>query len=109
MFHQPVLTTEVLDSLDLSNRHLIIDATLGLGGHSEAILSDPRFKGKVIGIDQDSSMMGFAQRRLSKFGDRVVSGLILMKNIKGRVIKKKAISKITTFSSRDNPGQYLKK
>ena len=70
MFHQPVLTTEVLDSLDLSNRHLIIDATLGLGGHSEAILSDPRFKGKVIGIDQDSSMMGFAQRRLSKFGDR---------------------------------------
>lgn len=64
------MLAEVMEYLDLKNRSLIIDATLGLGGHSEAILSSDDFTGKIIGIDQDQSHLDFAKKRLEKFGDR---------------------------------------
>ena len=70
MKHIPVLKNEVLRYLDLSNRGLIIDATLGLGGHSEAILESKEFKGKILGIDQDQSHLDFAKEGLKKYGDR---------------------------------------
>lgn len=68
--HVPVLLTEVLDSLDLLHRSTIIDATLGLGGHSEAMLSSKGFSGNVWGIDQDRSHLDHARERLADFGDR---------------------------------------
>lgn len=70
MHHQSVLKNEVIHYLGLSNRKLIIDATLGLGGHSEAILSDPSFHGIMLGIDQDQQMLSVTQTRLSPFGER---------------------------------------
>lgn len=70
MHHDSVLLKEVLDQLQLSERTVIIDATLGLGGHSEAILQDVHFSGNVIGIDQDESHLKFARERLHDFGDR---------------------------------------
>ena len=46
-----------------------IDGTVGLGGHTEAVLS--RFPGtQVLGIDRDSDALGLAQKRLAVFGDR---------------------------------------
>jgi 16S rRNA (cytosine1402-N4)-methyltransferase len=70
MFHESVLLKSSIESLDLLNRKCIIDATLGLGGHSEAILSHPDFSGSVIGIDQDMAHLRSAEERLQKFGDR---------------------------------------
>ena len=70
MKHIPVLKNEVLRYLDLSNRGFIIDATLGLGGHSEAILESNEFKGNILGIDQDQSHLDFAGERLKKYADR---------------------------------------
>jgi 16S rRNA (cytosine1402-N4)-methyltransferase len=70
MKHQSVMVHEVLKWFDLPNRNLIIDATLGLGGHSEAFLNSPEFKGSVMGIDRDEKHLKFARERLVGFRDR---------------------------------------
>lgn len=48
---------------------IFVDATLGLGGHSEAILQTSA-KTQVIGIDQDLEAIAFAKKRLEKYGER---------------------------------------
>ena len=67
--HKSVLLDEVLGFLEINGESIVIDATLGLGGHSEAILQK---SGRVIviGIDQDKTALAFASERLSPFGTR---------------------------------------
>jgi 16S rRNA (cytosine1402-N4)-methyltransferase len=71
--HVPVLLERVLDLLAPSFAHdrpVVVDATLGLGGHTEAMLT--RFDDlHVIGIDRDPDALARAGRRLEPFGDRV--------------------------------------
>ena len=67
--HRPVLRNEVLQSLDLHDGSVVIDATLGPGGHSEAILQSVP-TAIVIGIDQDASVIAIAVERLKRFGTR---------------------------------------
>ncbi len=70
--HQPVLRQRVVDlvSPPLQRRgSVLIDATLGLGGHSEAILTSCP-EARVIGIDRDPEAVTLAQGRLRDFGDR---------------------------------------
>ena len=53
-----------------SENPVLVDATLGLGGHSYALLD--RFPNlKIIGIDRDKSAIEQAKSRLSNFGDRI--------------------------------------
>ena len=70
MQHHSVLLDEVIDWFDLRKRRSIIDATLGLGGHSAAIFEHPEFGGTVIGIDQDQSHLDKATQNLKVFSDR---------------------------------------
>jgi 16S rRNA (cytosine1402-N4)-methyltransferase len=52
-------------------RPVIVDATLGLGGHTEAMLE--RFPDLVVvGIDRDPEAIARSSDRLARFGDRVV-------------------------------------
>ena len=69
--HIPVLLNETVNLYkSMPQNGYFIDCTLGFGGHSEAILNT--YPGiKLIGIDQDSEAMEFAEKRLSKFGNRV--------------------------------------
>jgi len=70
--HQSVLLEESIDLLHLQGSALIVDATLGLGGHSEAILKrNPEVK--VIGLDRDPEAMRLASERLAQFGKRFKS------------------------------------
>ena len=69
--HQPVLLDESLSFLQPQNGDLFIDATLGLGGHSEAIL-DASPKTRLIGIDQDNAALKLAKKRLVRFGKRAM-------------------------------------
>jgi len=67
--HRPVLLRETIELLEAARGGLFIDGTLGLGGHSEAILeasSDTR----VIGIDRDREALRLARKRLEKYGSR---------------------------------------
>ncbi len=68
--HRSVLLAETLALLAPQNGGLFVDATLGLGGHSEGIL-DASPNTMVIGIDQDTAAMALARARLAKFDKRV--------------------------------------
>ena len=70
--HVPVLLDRVLallaPALDAPGA-VVVDATLGLGGHSEAMLS--AFAGvRLVGLDRDPAALDLAGRRLAPFGSR---------------------------------------
>ncbi len=67
--HQPVLLAETLRLLKPQKGEIFVDATLGLGGHTEAILA-ANDKTRVIGIDQDAEAIELAKERLGNFGER---------------------------------------
>jgi 16S rRNA (cytosine1402-N4)-methyltransferase len=70
MPHQPVLLTEVLDFLKPSPGQAYLDATVGGGGHTEAILQTSSPDGKVLGLDRDTEALQRAAQRLERFGQR---------------------------------------
>jgi 16S rRNA (cytosine1402-N4)-methyltransferase len=74
--HIPVLLNEVLAALEPQSGRCYVDATLGAGGHAEAILSKSHPNGRLFGIDQDPASLKLAQERLRQFNDRfqTVSG-----------------------------------
>lgn len=70
--HTPVMLERTLEllapALDADGAALV-DATLGMGGHSRALLQ--RFPGlTVIGLDRDTDALAIARERLASFGDR---------------------------------------
>ncbi len=70
--HVPVLLDRVVALLEPALDHadaVLIDATLGLGGHTEAVLSRCGLA-RVIGIDRDPAALELAGQRLAGFGDR---------------------------------------
>jgi len=67
--HRPVLLHETVQYLAPERGGLFVDATLGLGGHSEALLAaSPQTR--VLGIDRDREALAYARRRLARFGTR---------------------------------------
>lgn len=68
--HEPVMKTEVLEAFAPVPAGTLVDATLGGGGHADAIL---RSRGdlRVVGIDQDPAALAAATARLSIHGVRV--------------------------------------
>jgi 16S rRNA (cytosine1402-N4)-methyltransferase len=72
--HIPVLLDRVADLLAPSFAHerpVVVDGTLGLGGHAELLLST--FNDLIlIGIDRDPEAIARADERLAPFGDRVI-------------------------------------
>ena len=69
--HRSVLLEETMSFLEPGRGGLYVDATLGMGGHSEAILkASPETR--VIGIDQDTEAIVLAKERLGGYGERVV-------------------------------------
>jgi len=68
--HASVLLDETIKVLDPQPDGVFIDATLGLGGHTEAILETAE-NSRVVGIDQDLKAIAIATERLARFGERV--------------------------------------
>lgn len=70
--HVPVLLERTLELLGAAIEKpgaVLVDCTLGLGGHAEAFLTQfPQLT--LIGIDRDASALALAAKRLEKFGDR---------------------------------------
>jgi len=67
--HEPVMVAEVLDVLAPSRGGLFIDCTVGLGGHSRALLEAGA--DRVLGLDRDPSALAIAREALAAFGERV--------------------------------------
>lgn len=78
--HIPVMANRVIDLLapgvdsarQQQRQPVLVDATLGMGGHSELMLQ--RFEdAKIIGIDRDTEALSIAGHRLAAFDDRFVA------------------------------------
>jgi 16S rRNA (cytosine1402-N4)-methyltransferase len=71
--HQPVMIDRVADLLRPRPGATFVDATLGLGGHTERLLEASAPDGRVIGLDRDPAALDLARQRLAWAGDRLVA------------------------------------
>jgi 16S rRNA (cytosine1402-N4)-methyltransferase len=69
--HQSVLLEEVMTYLQPRSGGRYCDATVGLGGHAQALLERSSPDGRLIGIDRDRDAIAASRARLEPFGDRV--------------------------------------
>jgi len=67
--HEPVLTSEALRFLQPSRGGLFVDCTVGLGGHTRALLEAGA--SRVLGLDRDSDALAAARETLAPYADRV--------------------------------------
>ena len=68
--HESVLEREVIQNLNLCGGSLIVDGTLGDGGHAELLLKNTTSV-RVLGIDRDMRAIERAEKRLAPFRDRI--------------------------------------
>ena len=66
-----MLVDEVVFLLRPRGEGWVIDATVGMGGHAEAILSASESSVRLLGFDTDPAALAAARERLTPFGDRV--------------------------------------
>jgi 16S rRNA (cytosine1402-N4)-methyltransferase len=67
--HEPVLLAETIALLEPSRGGLFVDCTVGLGGHSRALLEGGA--DRVLALDRDADALQLAAAELAAFGDRV--------------------------------------
>lgn len=67
--HEPVLTREALEYLAPQRGGLFVDCTVGLGGHTQAILQAGATR--VIGLDRDPQALAIAAQNLTAWADRI--------------------------------------
>lgn len=89
MEHVPVLLEEVITVMDPQPGGRYIDATVGDGGHTQALLEHSQTDGQVLGLDQDAAQLTIAKKQLASYGGRVTlvqsrfSGLYKVATSKG--------------------------
>ena len=66
--HKSVLLLECIENLNLKENSVIVDCTLGYGGHSSEILKRIK-KGYLFAFDQDNDAILSSKERLNKIGD----------------------------------------
>ena len=69
ILHEPVLRAETVELLDPAGRGLVVDCTVGTGGHAAALLEAGA--ARVLGLDRDADVLPLARRRLAAWKDRV--------------------------------------
>lgn len=76
VYHEPAMVEEVMRFLAPGAGHVIVDGTLGGGGHAEKLLSwaGPGTESikLLIGIDRDGEAIKNSQKRLERFGERAI-------------------------------------
>lgn len=93
MKHYSVMCNEIINSLNIKEDGIYVDATLGYGGMSSEILEKLNNKGLLIGIDQDIEAREYSKELLKKIGSnfKVVEGNF--KDIK-KILKELGIDKV---------------
>lgn len=71
IYHKPALREKVIEYLITDRSGTYVDATLGTGGHAEAVLEELNERGKLLGIDRDSDSLKISIERLRRFGKKV--------------------------------------
>lgn len=94
--HIPVLLEETIDGLALSPSDIVVDGTMGGGGHARVIVDRLSKKGMYIGIDLDAEALARVEARLSKADPTVVLVEDNYRNI-DRVCKNIGVTSIDKF------------
>ncbi len=68
--HYPVMYREVLEFLDLENKKIVVDCTLGMGSHARKLLEVMNDQAQLIGIDRDQDSLEVAFKKLEPFKDK---------------------------------------
>jgi len=68
--HIPVMLSEIIEYLNLKSGGTYVDGTLGMAGHSQAILNQIGAKGRLVGIDCDAQSLAMAKERLKPFANQ---------------------------------------
>ncbi len=69
--HTPVLLAETIKLLRCRPGGMYVDATIGLGGHAEAILQQILPDGRLMGLDRDAESLAIAEKRLAPYAGAV--------------------------------------
>lgn len=69
--HIPALAEETIEHLRLKNGDVVVDCTVGCGGHALMILEKIAPGGRLIGIDQDDESLKIAGQRLAPYRDAI--------------------------------------
>jgi 16S rRNA (cytosine1402-N4)-methyltransferase len=69
ILHEPVLPGETIEQLAPAGRALMVDCTVGTGGHTEALFQAGATR--VLGFDRDAEVLSLARERLSPWLDRL--------------------------------------
>ncbi|TET38244.1 MAG: 16S rRNA (cytosine(1402)-N(4))-methyltransferase RsmH [Planctomycetota bacterium] len=67
MVHTPVMVSEVREGLALKPGAVVVDATVGAGGHALALIGDIGPEGVYLGIDRDPDILEIAKKNLAEF------------------------------------------
>jgi 16S rRNA (cytosine1402-N4)-methyltransferase len=69
--HQPVMVDEITKVFERVPAGVLLDATLGGGGHAERLLESYE-RLSILGLDRDEIALAAARQRLARFGDRLM-------------------------------------
>ena len=87
LHHTPVMTPEVLQALNVQSGGRYIDATLGEGGHSKAILAAAQPGGQVLGLDADPEAVAVATERLAEAGESFLALNVNFRDIRATALR----------------------
>jgi len=90
--HITVLRDEVVDAITGHGFRLVVDGTLGLGGHSEALLARDAAL-RVWGLEWDATALDKARQRLAPFGNRFESSAASYADLREQM-KERGIEKV---------------
>lgn len=85
--HISVLLEEAISSLNLHDNSIIVDATLGYGGHSSKILERIK-RGHLFAFDQDSEVLPYSTNRLNAIGTNFTIIKSNFVNMKEKLLEK---------------------
>lgn len=94
--HYSVMNREVIDLLDIKNKKIVVDCTVGLGGHAFSFLEVMPQDAFLIGIDKDEEALQIAGEKLKKFAGRFTLVKSDFSDISS-VLKNMAISTVDAF------------
>ncbi len=99
MRHIPVMKQEVLEALTFAENTVYVDATLGLAGHFQAMVTNNPTLTHAVGFDMDLSNLGFAKNECTALCEQISCTFIHspFRNIKSRVTDLGLSGKITSI------------
>jgi 16S rRNA (cytosine1402-N4)-methyltransferase len=94
--HQPVLLAEVLQHLKLPKGGIVVDATVGAGGHARGIIEALGKQGFLVGLDVDDEALDAAAKTLAPFGQQIKLIRESYKNL-DKVLTALSLGKVDAF------------